>query len=147
MKERETFMTITHKWTLVCDEVRQENNGKFIVIGLYTPNLAIPQIPFTMPYLTFFTCLETDRPGDFQFRMKLTHLESGRTVWEGFGGMGVKQPGIGVLPIRLPSVQFQSAGVYTFSFTLVDQPVPLFTTDFAVILNLPAQERGGPISG
>ena len=34
-------MSITHKYTLLCDEFRQENNGKFFIIGLYTPDIAV----------------------------------------------------------------------------------------------------------
>src|SRR5260370_118196 len=29
-------MAFTHRYTLMCDEVRVENNGKLIIIGMYT---------------------------------------------------------------------------------------------------------------
>ena len=28
-------MAVTHNYTLVCDEVRREDNGKLLVLGLY----------------------------------------------------------------------------------------------------------------
>jgi hypothetical protein len=45
--------------TLVCDEVRVEHNGKLILLGVYTPNILVPQIPFTFPILTFFQLLDS----------------------------------------------------------------------------------------
>jgi hypothetical protein len=50
-------VAINQKYILVCDEVRQENNGKFMVIGLYTPDMTLPQIPFVLPSLTFFIAM------------------------------------------------------------------------------------------
>jgi len=54
---------ISHKYTLVCEDVRQEINGKFIILGLYTPDIVVFQIPTMLPSLTFFQCLESGRPG------------------------------------------------------------------------------------
>src|SRR5882724_6271041 len=94
-------MPITQKFSIVCDEVRQENNGKFFVIGMYTPDMALPQLPYVVPTLTFLSWLESDRPGEFQFRLKLTHLESGRLLAQGMGGIGFAKAGMGIVPVRL----------------------------------------------
>jgi len=40
--------------TLICDDLRVEQSGKLILIGVYTPNIIVPQIPFTFPGLAFF---------------------------------------------------------------------------------------------
>jgi hypothetical protein len=53
-QERERGRMITQKYILMCDEVRQEINGKLFIIGLYTPDMAVPQIPYAIPSLTFF---------------------------------------------------------------------------------------------
>jgi hypothetical protein len=36
-----------------CDEVRQEINGKFIALGIYSERLVVPQFPFQMA-MSFF---------------------------------------------------------------------------------------------
>ena len=73
-------MAITHKYTILCDDVRQENNGKLILLGMYTPDISVPQIPFVLPMLTVFQCLDTDRPGTWTAKLKLQHLETGDHV-------------------------------------------------------------------
>lgn len=131
-------MAITHKYTLMCDDVRQENNGKFIVVGLYTPNMSVPQIPFTVPFLTFFMFVETDRPGNFPFRMRLERMETGQRLVEGMGMMGVRAPGLGASPMRVGPLQFQAAGTYSFVVE-IDGGAPIITS-FEVIL-APQQQQ------
>jgi len=38
---------------IICDEVRQESNGKLLIIGMYLDNMGVPKVPFTHPGLTF----------------------------------------------------------------------------------------------
>lgn len=54
-------MALTHRYTLVCEDIRQENTGKWIVIGLYTHNIACPQLPFRLPSLSFLFLLRWRR--------------------------------------------------------------------------------------
>lgn len=125
-------MAIKHKYTLMCDEVRQEMNGKFMLIGLYTPNISLAQLPAMLPALTFFVCLESDRPENLQFRMRLANLETGQKVAEGMGAIGFQRPGFGISILRMPNVMFQATGTYTFEFTIEgEQPI---TTTFDVEL-------------
>ena len=131
-------MAITHKYTIVCEQIRKEDNGKLILLGVYTPNIAIPQLPFVLPSLTFFTCLESDRPGNWGLKFKLSHLESGKPIAEGMGQLGVGQPGLAFIPIPLGIIQLQAVGVYTFSLQIDEQPEPILT-EFAVTLQLPKQ--------
>ena len=121
-------MAITHKFTLVCDDVRQENNGKFIAIGIYSANMAVPQFPFALPYLTFFMFVNADRPGNFPFRMHLENMENGQRLMEGMGMMSVQQPGLGSSPIRVGPLQFQSAGTYNFVVTIDGEREPIITS-------------------
>ena len=39
-------MALEHKYTVMCDEVRVENNGKFLIIGMYAGHMTVPQLPF-----------------------------------------------------------------------------------------------------
>jgi hypothetical protein len=136
-------MAITHKYTLVCDDVRQENNGKFIVVGLYTGIMAVPQLPATLPFLTFFMFVEADRPGNFPFRMRLENMETGQRLVEGMGNMNVQKPGIGASPIRIGPLQFTNFGTYNFVVT-IDGQEPIVTS-FEVMFppSQPLQIRQG----
>lgn len=133
-------MAISHKYTLVCDEVRQENNGKFIIVGLYTPNLNVPQIPFAIPFLTFFMFVNADRPGNFPFRLRLERMETGQRMIEGMGVMGIQAPGPGASPMRVGPLQFQAAGTYNFVVEIDGEREPIITS-FEVILAPPQQQQ------
>jgi hypothetical protein len=138
-------VAINQKYILVCDEVRQENNGKFMVIGLYTPDMTLPQIPFVLPSLTFFIALDSDRPGTHQCRISLQHLETGQVLAQGMGGFGFLRPGLATFPIKFNNVQIMGAGAYTFSLTIDGERDPI-TTSFNVILNVaPQGQQGFPL--
>src|SRR5438874_2406821 len=80
-------MPIIHKYTVICDEVRREDNGKMILIGVYNTVMIVPQIPFPMASLTFFSVYDVDRPGQWSMKFKLQHLETGHSIAEGHGGL------------------------------------------------------------
>src|ERR1700722_15575267 len=121
-------MPIAHKYTLMCDDVRQENTGKFIVIGLYTGNMTVPQLPAVLPFLTFFMFVEADRAGQFPIRMRLESMESGQRLIEGMGMLAEQRPGTGASPIRVGPVQFQTQGTYNFVVQIEGQPEPIVTS-------------------
>jgi len=135
---------IKEKYTIICDEVRQEINGKFIIIGVYQGTITIPQIPFVLPSLTFFQTLEGDRPGMWNVRMRLQHLESGKNVFEGMGAVNFQRPGLGVSALRFPNVPLLAAGPYNFVQEFEDQKDPIVTA-FDVMLVVPTQQpqQGG----
>lgn len=131
-------MPIIQKHAIVCDDVRMENTGKWIIIGMYTPDMAVPQIPIVLPSITFFNWLESDRPGNFPFRMKLEQLESGTVLAEGMGGMQFARPGVGISVIRFGGIQISQPGAYVYSMTFDGQPERLLT-QFSIILGMPPQ--------
>ncbi len=122
----------SQRFSVMCDEVRQEINGKLFVIGMYTPDMAVAQLPFVAPTLTFLLWLESDTPGNFQFQMTLNHLESGRVVAQGMGGVQIARPGVGITPIRMTGVPFTAVGAYTFAVKFEGQEA--LVTHFSIIL-------------
>jgi|SRR3972149_8761209 len=40
---------------MICDDIRVENNGKTIIIGIYHDNIIVPGLPFVMPQLVTWT--------------------------------------------------------------------------------------------
>jgi len=135
-------MAITPRYVLVCDEVRQENTGKFIIVGLYTPDLIVGQIPVVLPGLTFFIGVESDRPGNYQCRISLQHLETGQLVAQGMAGFTIQRPGFGPIPIRLANLQLNAIGAYVFTLQVDGEREPI-TASFSV--NLVVTQQAQPM--
>jgi hypothetical protein len=121
-------MTISAKYVLVCDDVRREDNGKLIILGLYLPDMCVSQIPFPIPILTFLMNLESDRPGNFPFQFKLQHQESGTMLAQGMGVIPVVIPQQPIIvPVKMNGLVFNSVGLYGFSMQ-IDGQEPIATT-------------------
>jgi len=138
-------MVVTHLYTLICDDIRREDNGKFIVIGLYTPHISVPQIPFAMPTLSFVTAFRAEGGAAMKcdFKFTLQHLESGKQMAEGMGSLQTGGNGMGIVPIKLGNLQLSQVGPHAFTFQLLGQqaPEPIVTT-FDVVLRLPKPAKG-----
>lgn len=128
---------LSHRQTIICDEVRREDNGKLLVIGMYTGGLTIPQLPFFMPGgLTFMSIWDADRPGSTDLKFRLQYLESGKSLIEARGNINILAPGQAYVPIRLAPLQIQNFGAYTLSIDVEGQRDPV-TVDFVIQLNAP----------
>ena len=121
-------MSITPKYTLVCDDIRQETSGKFIVVGLYMGNITIPHVPFVLPSLAFLQVFESDRPGNFTFKIRLERMETGQAIVEGMGMMGIQRPGTGVAPIRFAPLQLPAFGTYSLTINIEGEPPMVLST-------------------
>lgn len=128
-------MAITPRYVLVCDQIRQENNGKFIVLGLYTPDIVVGAVPAALSSVGFLVVFDTTHAGTLNFSFQLSH--SGQVLAGGSGAAEVARPGQVVLPFNLGPVQLMSAGTYTFSLQIEGRAEPI-TANFDVRLNLPA---------
>lgn len=114
-------MPLTLRHTLICDELRIENNGKLILIGVYGPQIIVPQIPFVFPSMTFVQWLDSERPGQLQFRSSISHLESGQEVAQAAGMIQIPRPGTGLAVIGFRPLRFDRLGAYTFTVTYEGQ--------------------------
>lgn len=131
---------ITHRYTLVCEDVRVENTGKFIILGLFTNGIGTTQIPFPLPSLTFFHALQIQQPGQFKFKMRVSHLDNGNLIAQVEGGFAAPQAAEIAFPIKIPNPQFNAFGIYTVSLEIEGQPEP-FLTQFQVSLVTAPQVR------
>jgi hypothetical protein len=135
-------MAITEKYIIVCDDFRREDNGKFILVGIYVPDIGVAQIPVILQPLTFFCVLEADSPGNFKMSFRLRHEDAGRNIFEGAVPVGVADPSQPiVIPIKVSQVQFTSSGLYTFSLEF-DGQAPIVKT-FTVRLNVMGRPNPG----
>ena len=121
--------TITHKFTLVCDDARREDNGKMLFIGVYGPVLGISQLPIVLPSgLTFVTFWDCAIPGRVDLKIKLQLLEGGTPpIVEARANINIPQPGPAILPIKLGPIQFSAFGVYNLVIEVEGQTDPVIT--------------------
>ena len=99
---------------ILCDEVRREDNGKLLVIGMYLGSILVPRVPFRMPRLSFFCKWKTNGSlpaGDF----RLTNPSK-----EAVGGFGMKteREPESVAPLfyttfTLENIQLTETGTYS----------------------------------
>jgi hypothetical protein len=59
-----------HEFTLLCDDIRQEMGGKTSLMGLYDHHIVVPQVPFTLPKVCFYTRFSR-MDGDFKFSFSI----------------------------------------------------------------------------
>jgi hypothetical protein len=112
-------MSLIPKYTIACDEVRREDNGKILIVGMYTPSILFQRFPGSLPKLTFLTYFETDAVGEFGLTFRLSHVDLGAAAGaEGQAKIQISDPAAGLfLPVPIPNVQFQMPGNYAFTLT------------------------------
>jgi hypothetical protein len=130
-------MAIAYKYTIMCDEMRREDNGKFLLIGVYADAILSGSFPFTLPGLTFLMKLESDRPGSWSVRIRLESLDSGEKLLEALGAITFQRPGSGFNPIRTPPIQFKAPGAYHLVIEVEGQAEPILY-GFQIGLNIPS---------
>lgn len=112
---------IAKRYILISDDVRTETSGKLIVIGLHTPDIKVPQLPFVIP-LAFTAAISIEGAGSFEMSGVLRHCDSRDLVLQ-FGAKGeVKKSGPALIPFKFPAVSFEKAGSYEVSLALEGQP-------------------------
>ena len=55
-----------HDFTILCDDIRQEMGGKTSLMGLYAHHIVVPQVPFVLPKVCFYTRFSR-MDGEFKF--------------------------------------------------------------------------------
>lgn len=86
---------------ILCDDVRQERNGKFILIGLFDA-IVIPQLPVRYPRL-FMVSRWCSGEGEFIQHSRILKPDMSSTLVEGQK-----------IPVRLPSPEATATNVEVF---------------------------------
>ena len=55
-----------HEFSLLCDDIRQEVGGKTSLMGLYDHHIVVPEVPFVLPKVCFFSKFSR-MDGQFKF--------------------------------------------------------------------------------
>ena len=87
--------------TLLCDDVRQERTGKFILIGLFD-SLGSPTFPFRHPRM-FLVTRWCSGEGDFEQHTRILRPDMGSLVAEGRK-----------IPVKLPNAAATATNVELF---------------------------------
>jgi hypothetical protein len=133
-------MPIAARYTLICDEVRIENTGKLIIIGLYGPDIQVPQFPWVLPSLTILEGLNVDQAGNYQFHGSLKHRDSNAEIAHVQGVIAISRHGFGFLPIRFGNLEISKEGAYVFVLNIVDQAESIMS-GFDIVLR--SAKEGG----
>jgi len=124
-------MALSLRATLLCDDVRREDNGKLLFVGVYTPGIRVARLPASIP-LCAFQIWEVDTPGVHQFRLQLRNAETGTTLLDGQAAMEVRNAGAGYLTLKLGVLRFEVAGDYQLRFMLDGDEKPVGEHRFTV---------------
>jgi len=117
--------------TLLCDDVRREDNGKLLFIGVYTPGIRAARLPASIP-LCAFLIWDVGAPGVHQFRLQLRNAETGVTLLDGQATMDVRNAGAGYLTLKLGAIPFELPGAYQLLFMLDGDETPVGEHRFTV---------------
>lgn len=73
---------------VLCDDVRVENNGKAILIGVYSGDVAVPATPFLLPFYVW-TNFSPEGLGEIAVNFRISF--QGKPVVSGRGGITVER--------------------------------------------------------
>lgn len=107
---------------VICDQVRQESNGKLFFIGVYSDVINVARLPLPLQ-LTFVIQARMTGSGSFAFSVSVTD-PLGNKLADGIAGKGsyAGEPGRTVwLPVPLPLV-LSAEGEYVAAIDLEGAP-------------------------
>lgn len=120
-------MAVRHKYSIICDDVRREDNGKLIVLGMYLDVIVVPSFPTVLPLFTIFNMLEDDRPGDWSWKFSLSSqsTERSRTIAEVHNHAQVPQPGPVIMPVKFVGLRLEEQGLYHGVLEIEREPIAI----------------------
>lgn len=98
------FTSYDMEFVLLCDQIRQENNGKLIAIGIYGGDILVTEFPSVIP-VALLVRLKTKSEGPY--RIEVRYLLDGALI-AGFESQMTVSPGSEVMgslpefPLHIP---------------------------------------------
>lgn len=106
------------KYGIVCDDIRQELNGKFIIIGVYGTDIGLPVFPATIP-LRFLIAIEGADAASFHFETKL--VDTGEEILASVAGeVFFPKKGLALVPLPPVVITLKEPTELTFSGRVSD---------------------------
>ena len=103
-------MTPKIDFAIPCDDIRREDNGKFILLGVYGRDIGTTTVPATI-LLTLALFMSADEPGEWD--VEFEGLAGSKKKAEAKGHLAIQSPGPGMFPIP------------GFLFADLDKPIEL----------------------
>ena len=89
---------------LLCDEVREESNGKYIAIGIYRGEVQFLKIPAKKGFTVLAQVRELEKAGEYSLGFKV--LVGGKKMQENAGMLSNTSPSMEWLPIPIVPIEF-----------------------------------------
>jgi hypothetical protein len=97
-----TATKIDIDFAFICDEVRREDNGKLLIIGVYTNDIIVINFPVNL-LLTVVVGFNVDEPIETDFELKISH--DGRLLSAMRGHFNLEKSSItGLQKMPLPNI-------------------------------------------
>lgn len=105
---------------MICDDIRVENNGKSIIIGIYHDNILVPSLPFVMPKLVTWTKWDITKSPIKKFEFKVT-APDGKSMGHVTGEPPTKSSGKkAILQIAISPFAIKEGGEYKIDAKIND---------------------------
>lgn len=89
---------------LLCDEVRREDNGKFIAMGIYRASVQFLKVPANKGFTALVQIRDLEQAGNYSLGFKV--LVGGKKVQEIAGTLSNTEPSIELLSIPINVIEF-----------------------------------------
>jgi hypothetical protein len=133
-------MALNHKFTLLCDDARLEASGQVTIVGAYSNFIPVVQMPARFrDGLVILQCWEFDAPGQFHFKLRIQHVKSGKSFFEGRASIDASGPGIEFMPLRSDPLEFTALGKYKLILDIEGQRASV-VVEFEVIQVAPDEQ-------
>jgi hypothetical protein len=106
-------MSLTVQSAFICDDVRQEINGKLLFIGVYNDEIQIPSFPASLR-LTLVLVLTNDEAKTYDMELETTL--GGQQILGVEGQIESIKTGKAFAPLQLPPLQFDKEGEFRVKF-------------------------------
>lgn len=132
------MMQVRTNYAVICDDIRREDNGKLIYIGVYGRDIQVSSMPATLA-LSVALSLTVDEAGEINLEFAWEY--EGKTISRGKGQIAMAEPGVGMINIpALPIPDLKEPGKLEFKVRFDDK-------DWETVSVLPVINRGPIASG
>ena len=109
--------SLTFRYALLCDDVRREDNGKLIIIGMYGGDIALPMLPSSI-FASLVAAFDASEKQSEKINLTVT-LNAKPMV---AGDISVEIAGAGLAHIILPSIplNFDKEGTMVVTLKTTD---------------------------
>lgn len=125
---------ITFKHALLCDDVRREDNGKLILIGLYGGNIQVASLPTTLLLALVCECI-TNSEGPKQNEVHIEFRLDGKVSTKGSIGVTIDGSGTSFLAFPKAPIHLANPGKLEIFITLPGQEQLLAWSGEIVTIN------------